>query len=249
MKNRKDLTGKKFNRLTVIEMMWDTRPTKCKCICDCGNEVIVAGADLSIGHTQSCGCLQKERTSKANEKDWAGYTNNAGVLFIRQSRMNKAGQWLWICKCPSCGKEFEALPAAVNYNNRISCGCSIMSYGETIIELFLKTLGVSYDKQYSFDDCVYKSKLRFDFAVHDDDSIILIEYDGKQHYEPIDWFGGREAFEETKLRDKIKNNYCKEHNLTLLRLPYTLNDDEIKEKIINVLNPERLPDDYGNIAV
>ena len=68
----------------------------------------------------------------------------------------------------------------------------------------------------------------------------LLEYDGQQHYESIEYFGGEEAFEKNQIRDEIKNNYCKEHNIKLVRLKYDLTGDEIKEIIINTIYPERL---------
>lgn len=65
--NFKDITGKKFGRLTVIEFS-HRRKDKIhyKCICDCGTEVKTRGASLKDGSTQSCGCLNKERTKKEN---------------------------------------------------------------------------------------------------------------------------------------------------------------------------------------
>lgn len=62
-----DLSGKRFNRLTVI----GRAPTKNKrtlwmCRCDCGNEIVAESYNLSHGHTMSCGCLQKERALAAN---------------------------------------------------------------------------------------------------------------------------------------------------------------------------------------
>ncbi len=64
----KDLTGQKFGRLTVIKMSELDRWKQAKwlCMCDCGNVVNVKSGNLRIGHTQSCGCLQKEATSKSN---------------------------------------------------------------------------------------------------------------------------------------------------------------------------------------
>lgn len=246
--NRKDITGEKFSRLTVLEMIWDTRPTKCRCICDCGNEIIASSADISSGHTRSCGCLQQEMASSSNTKDWSGHINSKGIEFLRRSKMNKFGQWLWMCRCPLCKKEFEALPAKININDQMSCGCSKMSNGEVLVERILKDLNVKYDKQYRLDGCSNKQSLLFDFAVHNVDKLILIEYDGQQHYKSIEWFGGEQAYRNTVLRDRIKDNYCKEHNLQLLRLPYYLSDKEIKEKIINVLNPERLRGEHGNMS-
>ena len=70
----KDLTGKKFGRLTAISRSSNkVYPsgffrTMWLCRCDCGTEVVVDTTCLSTGHTKSCGCYQKEQTSKANKK-------------------------------------------------------------------------------------------------------------------------------------------------------------------------------------
>ena len=74
--------------------------------------------------------------------------------------------------------------------------------------------------------------LKFDFAIlYNKDVIGVIEYDGKQHFEPIDFFGGVDGFRKTQTRDEIKNNYCKEHNVPILRIPYTMSIEEIKNVI------------------
>jgi hypothetical protein len=68
---RENLTGRVFDRLTVIEFVsWNykIKQSKYKCICSCGNEVVVFGGALKTGNTKSCGCLQKERASEANIK-------------------------------------------------------------------------------------------------------------------------------------------------------------------------------------
>lgn len=56
----KDLTGEKFNRLTVIEKAGKDKHGKIlwKCKCDCGNEVITHGRSLLNGHCKSCGCMK-----------------------------------------------------------------------------------------------------------------------------------------------------------------------------------------------
>ena len=71
-KSVKDLTNMKFGRLTVIERVGSDKHGKALwlCQCDCGNETVVNGTRLSDGRTQSCGCLQKERTSEAVKKAW-----------------------------------------------------------------------------------------------------------------------------------------------------------------------------------
>lgn len=234
----KDIIGQKFGRLTVVEEYKDKTPRRVKCICDCGNEIILKKTEVMSLHTQSCGCLHKDRTSEINTKDWTGYISDYGVKAIRQSHKNNAGQWVWEYECPLCGEHFVSLPARISEGKTTSCGCRIQSSKEDLISRHLTSLSVDYKKQYTFFDCTYKKPLKFDFAVFYDDKIsLLIEYDGKQHYEPVEFFGGQKGFNDTVRRDKIKDEYCMLHNIPLLRLKYDLDDGEIKEKITNIIYP------------
>jgi len=66
-----DLTGKNFNRLTVIKRSYPNTKQghpRWLCKCDCGIEKVINGTDLRIGKTQSCGCLQREIVSKKRLK-------------------------------------------------------------------------------------------------------------------------------------------------------------------------------------
>lgn len=230
--NRINNIGQKFGRLTIVDILWDYDRAKALCKCDCGNDYIGVKSDIVTGHTQSCGCLQSENTSIANTKDWTGHVSDYGVEFICQDHMNDKGQWLWKCRCGICGNCFVELPARVNNGHVTSCGCRTQSSGEEYIESLLNEMNVNFKPQYSFNDCKNIYELRFDFAILDDDNVLgLIEYDGKQHFEPIDFFGGEEGLKRSQKRDKIKNTYCQVHNIPLLRIPYTLSTDEIKTEI------------------
>lgn len=231
-KNRESFLGQKFGRLTIVEEYFNFHPTKVKCLCDCGEYITVTRADVIIGHTQSCGCLQREKASECNIKDWTGVISEYGVEFLKQECVNSKGQWLWRCKCGLCGNEFVALPAKINNGHITSCGCAIQSSGERYILSVLDGMQIEYSQQYMFADCKYKNSLRYDFAVFNNHKLLyLIEYNGKQHYEQIEFFGGQVGFKETKARDKIKKQYCKLNNIPLLILPYTLSNDEIKKQI------------------
>ena len=230
--NKINVVGNKYGRLTILEVIPNTRPTKVKCKCECGNDYIGLQADIISKHTQSCGCLQSEHTSIANTKDWSGYVADCGVEFIKQDHMNEKGQWVWECKCGVCGNLFYELPSRINNGHTTSCGCRVQSFGEEYIQLLLIEHKIDFEPQYSFNDCRYLKVLHFDFAILKNGHVLgLIEYDGRQHFESIDFFGGEEEFIKTKKRDEIKNEYCKENKIPLLKIPYILSTKEIKNKI------------------
>lgn len=92
------------------------------------------------------------------------------------------------------------------------------SKGELKIKEILEKLKVKYINQYKFNDCKYKRELLFDFYLIDYN--ICIEYDGEQHFQPIETFGGLKRFEEDKIRDSIKNDYCNKNKIKVIRIPY-----------------------------
>lgn len=94
------------------------------------------------------------------------------------------------------------------------------SKGELKIKKAFKKYNIEYIFQKSFDDCRNKNnrKLKFDFYLPKQN--ILIEYDGRQHYEPIEYFGGRNSFKTLNEHDNIKNTYAKINNIILIRISY-----------------------------
>lgn len=92
------------------------------------------------------------------------------------------------------------------------------SLGEISIMDYLTKNDINFEMEKTFDGCINKLPLRFDFYLID--SNILIEYDGKQHYESTEIFGGEENFKLTKINDKIKNQWVLDNNYKLIRIPY-----------------------------
>ena len=122
------------------------------------------------------------------------------------------------CQCLLCGKEYNK--PSHRYIGRYKEGCSCrLSKGEVEVRRWLEEHNIIFKEQYSFDDLKYKNKLLFDFAIIEDSKVkILIEYDGVQHYKSKGW--GEKKFRTQRLKDSIKDNYCKENNIELLRIPY-----------------------------
>lgn len=146
---------------------------------------------------------------------------------------------MWLCKCGCCENEFIALPAKVMNGHITSCGCRKRSSREEFIRNILSKNNIPFLEQYRFSDCKYKYSLPFDFAILDKNKTpsLLIEYDGKQHYHPIPFWNGEDGLEITRTRDDIKDTYCIDNDILLLRLPYTLTDSEIEKKILNTIYP------------
>lgn len=243
---RVDLTGKQFGELRVLEMLYryDYKNrgkllTCARCKCSCGKEIIVPARDLQVGHVKSCGCYRKKVMRESHRVDLTGY--RFGKLVVQEmiwGSREEGTKTKARCLC-DCGNEKIVPVSQLRMKQTSSCGCLGTSYGEHLIDTYLTELGVNYTRQYTFDDCVYQSKLKFDFAIfgEDNDLKLLIEYDGAQHFSPVPFFGGEEGLESTKRRDEVKDKYCTDHRIPLLRLPYTMPDNEIKKTILNTIYP------------
>lgn len=174
--------------------------------------------------------IKWKRTTEDFHKEIAEITNGEYVLVGEYKRLKSKT----IIKHLSCGTEYEVTPSNFLCGKR--CPNCIMSKGEETIKNILDNKKLNYETQYSFDSCKNQHKLKFDFAIKNEDKVIaLIEYDGKQHFEPIDFFGGEKEFQVIQKRDRIKNNFCKRINTPLLRIPYFIEDIEnfLEENLFN----------------
>ena len=116
-----------------------------------------------------------------------------------------------------------------------SHGCPICknSKGEQIIINALNDNNFSFVRQKEFLECKDKKALPFDFYLPSQN--LCIEYDGLQHFEPVEFWGGIENLEYVKRHDQIKTNYCRDNDIKLIRIKYNrkLSSIDILEKIYN----------------
>ena len=121
------------------------------------------------------------------------------------------------CRCSKCNGIFMGIPHAM-IDSWHGCPHCVSSNGEKAIHIWLTRHDIPHFVEQTFSDCRHKNPLPFDFYLPDHSTII--EYDGRQHFEASDYFGGEAAFETLQLHDEIKTNYCKKNNLNLIRIPY-----------------------------
>ena len=119
---------------------------------------------------------------------------------------------------------FEQTPH--NHLSGFGCFKCCQSKGEKEIRKLLERNNIKYITQKTFKECKNINKLKFDFYLPKYDT--CIEYDGKQHFEPIKYFGGENSLKLQKIRDQIKNEYCKNNNIRLVCIKY---NEPIKEKL------------------
>lgn len=108
------------------------------------------------------------------------------------------------------------------------------SSGESKILLYLQENNIAYVSQKSFPDCKLVNPLHFDFYLPEQN--LLIEYNGRQHYETIDFFGGAKAYFKTVQKDQIKMNFAKERRIDLLIIPYNREPIKILKKKLKALH-------------
>lgn len=118
--------------------------------------------------------------------------------------------------CPEHGL-FEQTPGSHN-NTKTGCPTCKESHGEKEIAKLLTNLNIVFERYKRFPDCKLKKPLSFDFYLPKLNT--CIEFDGKQHFVADDYYGGQKEFELVQKRDKIKNNYCKNKNINLIRINY-----------------------------
>lgn len=223
-----DLTGQKFGRLTAIKATDKRKNRKVVwlCQCECGNFIEVPSDSLRQSKTKSCGCLKKD-VMKGNHfgkgKPPSDLTNKRfGKLVAIKSvgKINNDTRYSWLCKC-DCGNECIVTVSKLTSGERTSCGCEKQSKGELKIKKLLKENNINFIEQYSFNNCRFNDtneKAKFDFYV---DNQYLIEFDGEQHFKISNTSVWKEKEIYIQEHDKFKNEWCKNNNITLIRIPYT----------------------------
>lgn len=183
---------------------------------ECGKEKVSSENFLTINEYQ-------ERINK--------FSNHIKVIEYNGMRQNAKFQ------CGLCNYEWYSSAMSMVVNGRQCPNCENYYVGEKKVEEFLKKIEINYIPQYRFPECKDKRSLPFDFYLYDCNT--CIEYDGRHHFNQIKHWNHSETFKH----DKIKDKYCKDNGINLIRIPYWIDDidyylfDElVKLNIIQEIN-------------
>lgn len=235
-----DLTGQKFGRLTVIKEAEKDKHgfARWLCQCECGNKIITRGSNLREGKTKSCGCINKEQIAELGRSCAINLTNKKfgklTALYPTEERHH--GCVVWYCQC-DCGKIKKVGSDLLLTNKVSSCGCIGQSFGEEKITKILNENNIKYQTEVSFETCYNPETnmpLRFDFYI---ENRYIIEFDGEQHFKFTGGWNTEENLKKTQFRDNIKNQWCKDNNIPLIRIPYWYLDNiKIEDLLIEKSN-------------
>lgn len=219
----KDIQNQKFGRLIALYPTDKRSGTSIvwHCLCECGNECDVSSNDLSNGNTKSCGCLCSERAKILSKNNIIDISNQrfGKLIALTPSEERSGSSVIWNCKC-DCGNICKINSRSLISGVTQSCGCLKISHGELKITNLLNEANIEYISEYKafqFKDSKYYA--RFDFFINNS---YFIEFDGEQHfkYNNKGW-NTEENFLKVQEHDKIKNVWCKDNNIPLIRIPYT----------------------------
>lgn len=212
---KKELSKINKNIVVLGEYENVDTPIKVRCLID-GYEWKATPHNLLKG-SKCPRCSKHERYTTKTYKDKVLnlYGNEYSILGNYIDSKTKI-----LIKHNKCGHIWKAVPSSLI--SGYGCPKCNESKGEKKISTYLDKNNVKYITQYKFKSCKNKRELPFDFYLSEYN--ICIEYDGEQHFKPYRFTDKKKSFEKlhmTKVRDQIKNKYCKENNIKLVRIPYT----------------------------
>ena len=235
----KDLTNQTFGELKVLYRYYlnsSAQKAKWVCRCSCGNIIVVLSNSLCSGKTISCGHIHRDQLTNRNKIPLNDILDTRyGLLTpikeLEALHRNNRNYRVFLCQC-DCGGTKEVIFEQLQAGDVSSCGC-ITSKGEEKIVQFLKELAISYKRQVSFNDLKNINLLKFDISFYSkNNKLILIEYQGRQHYDIKSKFYSEEGI----YRDELKKQYCTKNNIPLLIFNSSHSDSVIVNQIKEAYN-------------
>ena len=132
--------------------------------------------------------------------------------------------------CPKHGEFNTIVGNHISSNLRSGCPICNASRGEKKLIEYFTNKNIPFEVQKTFKDLRNERKLRFDFYIKSINTVI--EFNGRQHYEPVTAFGGKEAFKECQKLDNIKKQYCVDNNIYFEVIKY---DQDINIRMDEIL--------------
>lgn len=206
----------KNSNCILIESEYYNNRTKMEFECGCGNTFYTSWVEFVTLNKKQCNdCSNTTRYTTDDVKKYI--EENSKCVLLSTEYENNHTKLNVICECGELFKvDFKKFKNSFVRSCRKCRG--VKSNYEVYVENILKELDVAYIEQYTFKDCKNIKVLPFDFYLPKHN--IIIEVDGEQHFRPFRFAKSENEFAETIYNDAIKNSYCEDNNIILIRIPY-----------------------------
>lgn len=212
-KNSKNINNELLttnSNVTIIgEIIGMNKQVKCKC--NLGHEFYSIPSNLIKGHGCSICAGNSKHTMETLENKLKLKLHDDSYKIISISKYEKVKVFH-----NKCGNIYETSKDSI----RAGSGCSkcSASKGEIRIRKILNSMNIEYIEQYKFEKCINIRSLPFDFYIPKLNT--CIEYDGEGHYKPFKYKNALDKLKKTKINDNIKDEFCKNNSIKLIRIPY-----------------------------
>lgn len=186
-------------------------------------------------HLQGCGCpecakIKQGPKRKTTEEFIQDAIKKHGNKYDYSKTLYKNCKSKVIIICPKHG-EFQMTPSS--HLRGSGCPKCQTSKGELFIKDLLENSKTTfeYQKVIEYNDIT----MRVDFYLEVNDKKYIIEYNGQQHYFPIEYFGGEKQFQKQQLRDQLLREYCNISKISLVEIKYKATQKEISNFINNLI--------------
>lgn len=228
IKKAKEIHGDKYD---YSKSVYINSQTKLIIICKIHGEFKQIPNSHIIGRgCKRCGCVEVMKDKKLTTDQFIKRASQLHTSKYDYSKTNYTG---WDDKITiTCKKHGDFTQTAGSHLSHKGCPKCKSSINEDIIRKFLMDSNIKFNEQKTFPKCRYKRPLYFDFYLPENN--LLIEFDGLQHYPSELREEAHKKFDVSNnvIRDEIKNKFCEEYGINLLRIKYT--EDPI-EKIQDYL--------------
>lgn len=187
------------------------------------------------GHLQTitgcpiCGHNQSNIKRRMSNDEYINVLKNTYGTLYDYSKVIYQGQKKKITLI--CPKHGEFSLRADGYLNKVGCPYCLRSKNEEIIQSYLDSKKIRYISQYRIKN-PFEGRSYIDIDFYLPDYNIFIEYNGKQHYVPIEYFGGKLRLQYQQIRDNNLRQYCVKNNINLIEIRYDQNTIEVLNEFL-----------------
>jgi ssDNA-binding Zn-finger/Zn-ribbon topoisomerase 1 len=216
----KAVHGNKYN-YSKVDYKNNRKPIIVICL-DHGEFYPAPGNFLSGSGCPKCSIIEQHENQKKSVDDFINDSIKVHGDKYDYSRVKYNGGKVFVeIICKKHGV-FRQTPN--NHQRGNGCPSCNSSKGENRIKMILNNLGIDYFTQYTFDGLVDKRKLKCDFYLPNNN--LVIEYNGRQHYEEVKSWGGESGLNEVRRRDELKRIFFKSNQIRLLEIHFSEKDLE-----------------------